>query len=185
MVRLATDLAAKHASGGNPTPLIAPDGRGKTSPKGGRRTVEAEARDWLARNNLQAVPLGSPMGTAPDAPLSPAYVVDPQFVKTAAETLLKGVSNWEQRKVYRAVFKRSEDANLAKEFASEAGAPPGCIDVLSFSLGELTQKYPWLGSMTPEGLCVAGVLVWVTSSVSLHSKLDKLLAPADEKEVEK
>ena len=76
--------------------------------------------------------------------------------------------------MYAKVLNISRKPEMAKEFATEAAAPPGCIDALSGACGELARKYPWLGQFSPEAVAVGAILTWAGTAMALNAKLDKL-----------
>jgi hypothetical protein len=144
----------------------------------GRKSAQEEAAAYLARNNLVAVqaPTGAnPVGDPGSQPAVAPYVVSPEFVATCAETLLKGVEAYRQRAVFLAVRDISGgDNKLAGEFAHDAGAPPGCIEVMGKCCSEVASKYALLNSWSPEVfLCVAGA-TWIAKEAALQKRLAEL-----------
>ena len=108
-------------------------------------------------------------------PTSPGYVVSPEFVATCAETLLKGVEAYRQRAVFLAVRDISGgDNKLAGEFAKDAGAPPGCIEVMGKCAAEIAQKYALLNSWSPEVFMAVAAATWVAKEASLQKRLNEL-----------
>jgi len=186
LVGLAAQLGAKHGARGGAAPSPAGPGPAGGKNKGGRASAEDEARKFLASRNLVAVPAGAAEPQAPVA-AGPAYVVDPEFVKGCTATLLKGVEAFRVRAVYLKTEALSGDKNLAREFANEAGAPPGAIDVMTMCMVELTKKYDMLNAATPEALLVIAGLVWAAKDLTLHARLNKLAESkaAAEKKAEK
>jgi hypothetical protein len=164
--RLATDLAARHAAAGGVSPKVN---------RGGRRTAAEEVADYCARNGLRLVPEGE---GAPDAAPDPgpAYVVTPEFVRTCTGTLLRGVEAFSQRQVFLKALTIGADANLAKELAGEAGAPPGAIDVMSLCMAEIAQKYDFLAASTPEVLLVVAGATWGGRYLALMRRLSRIEA---------
>lgn len=135
--------------------------------------MQEEVAEYLRKNNLQAVPAQ----TAPYPGVSegqPAYVVTPEFVKECSATLLKGIEAWRVRQVYLKAVTISQDKDLSRQLAEQAGAPPGTIDVMSVALAELSQKYAWLASWTPEALLVVAGGTWLAKEVNLSKKLAEL-----------
>lgn len=183
---LAAQMAAKHGAGSQPgQPGAAPAGSPKN--KGGRGSQAEEAQKWLAANNLVAVPAGGQDPAADPAPVNPGpvYVVDPAFIAGAATTLARGIETWRQRKVAFAVMRLTEgDKALAAEFAEEAAAPPGCLEVIGNSLAEVFQKYGWLAAAGPEVVLVGAIGIWWQKDAALMRRLEALgkeLAQAKEK----
>ncbi len=181
---LAHRLAAKHTTNGNPPAGLA------SAKRGGRRTAEQEVSGYLARHGLRAVPTTATPGDGQPqvvpvpgpAPTGPGYAVTPDFVKTCAETLLKGIEAFRQRQVYLTVTKLTEDKELAKQFAVEASAPPGAIDVMSMCAAELSQKYQFLATWSPEALlCLAG-MTWLGKDLALAKRLQEIKATKEKGE---
>lgn len=172
--RLASDLAAKHGGAG------AASGVNRSVNRGGRRTVEEEAADYCARNGLRMVPAEG--GDAPPADSGPAYVVDPEFVRTCAGTLLRGVEAFTQRQTYLKALHIGADVNVAKELAGEAGAPPGCIEVMSLCAAEIAQKYDVLAASTPEVLLGVAALTWSARYLALMRRLSVIAAEQKKEE---
>jgi hypothetical protein len=166
--QLASQLAAKHAASSN------------GARRGGRKTAQEEAAEYLSRNRLRAVPLdesGAPGGPQADDPggepaFERGYVVTPDFVKTCADTLLRGVEAYRKRQVFLTVQKLNP--SLAPQFADEAGAPPGAIEVMSLCAAELAQKYDAFAKCGPEALLCVAAATWVGKDLALHKKLSAL-----------
>lgn len=175
---LAEQLAAKHGAG----PAAA--GPAPERNKGGRRTIPEEAADFLRKNGLVAVPadsVGAPGGPAggavfppPEPP--PPPVVSPDFVKTCADTLLKGIEAFRQQQIYLRTLKLSEDRELSREYADEAAAPPGFIDVMSLCAAEISRKYAGVNAVTPEIVLAVSAIAWIGKDLKLSKKLSDLAA---------
>jgi hypothetical protein len=112
------------------------------------------------------------MGDA--GPAAPAYVVDPAFVQHCTKTLLAGAEAFLQRQTYLKVIKISQDKDMARQFADEAGAPPGAIDVMALCTGEIVQKYDLLSSAAPEVILAVAGISWGARYLALHKRLDAL-----------
>lgn len=174
---LAGKVASAHAPGpaGIPKPGAPP---GKKRPRGGRGTDEEIVARFMASRNLRAVPLeqagGDPGGYQARA------VVTPQFVEEISEKLLKGLESWMQRRTYRLAVRIGADKVLAREIATDDGAPPGMIPVMAASLAECSQKYPWLAEWTPEGALVACSLTWASAHLATTSRLRAIAAEMKE-----
>jgi hypothetical protein len=122
-----------------------------------------------------AVPANTAPGApAPVAPAAPVYTVSPEFLQSTVKTISAGIDAKRVRSVYVKVLNISQKQDLAKEFAQEAAAPPGCIDSLAGSAGELAKKYPQLAQYSPEAVFITALLTWAGTSLSLSAKLDKL-----------
>jgi len=178
--QLAANLAAKHGAGPSSKPPPPPPKPLPGPAKGGRRTVQEEAADYLRKNGLVAVPAQTAPGQTDLAPAQPSYVVTPEFVKDCSSTLLKGIESWRVRQVYITAVTISRDKDLSKQLAEEAGAPPGCIDVMAVSLAELSQKYNLLSTWTPELLFCVAMGSWIVKEASLQKKLNALAAQIEE-----
>jgi len=183
LVGLAADLAAKHAAGGSSrggtaTSDLAPHN------KGGRRPLEEELADYLARTGQRVVSVGpgddsgvaeagKDLGPAAIAPAP--HVVTPEFIRTAAQTLLEGIAAWRQGKVAAVVLALTEgDKEMAARFAAEAGAPPGAIEVMSLSAAEIAAKYELIARWSPEAVLVLAAATWIGKDMALMKKLQAL-----------
>jgi len=99
-----------------------------------------------------------------------------------AQTLLEGLDGWVQRTAYGRVCRLTKaitgqaDEKEAAAIAREAAAPPGTVDVMSQCLGEIAQKYDWLGQWTPEAMLLAAAGTWAVSALSVSKRLDQLEA---------
>jgi len=173
LVGLADQLAAKHGAG---TAAPGADPPGGIRNKGGRRTVAEEARDYLAKNGLKAVPLDSeaPATAVPESG-APDYVVDPAFVKHCVQAVLEGCQAYRQRSAYDLTLRIEDNRDMAKEMAGQAAAPPGCIEVMAMCSAEIAQKLDLMSSYSPEVLFFVAAGAWIQSDVSLHRKLNALL----------
>jgi len=166
--QLASQLAEKHAAASN------------GARRGGRKTAQEEAADYLSRNRLRAVPMDASgdLGRAPiddpggAPPFERGYVVTPDFVRTCATTLLEGIEAYRKRQVFLTVQKLN--SSLAPQFADEAGAPPGAIEVMSLCAAELAQKYDAFAKCGPEALFCVAALTWAGKDIALHKKLSEL-----------
>lgn len=181
--RLAAALAAKHADGPSSRPPFPTVARPRSN--AGRKSAEAETAAYLARNHLRAVPDDGMGDTEPPpsvaeesssttAPPPPPPPISPEFVRTAAETLLTGIEAWRQKQVAQATLKICNDTALAKELSAEAAAPPGCIDVMTLSIVEIVGKYQLLATWTPEAMLCISAIVWIGKDLALHKRLTEL-----------
>lgn len=175
LVRLASELGKKHGAGATKPAAGPSPGTGGLPNKGGRRTVAEEAREWMAKQGLVAVPSAQSAGPVPVDTL-PAYVVDPAFVEGCTKTLLEGVQAYHARQVALKVLAIGGDKDLAREFAGEAEAPPGAIEVMAKCAAEMSVQYAWLSQATPVTLFVVAAGVWVSKDVMLWRKLNALEA---------
>lgn len=179
---LASTLAAKHAAapGTAPAPKAPLPGKPPVLQPGksGRKSTAEEAAAYLARNGLVAVPAAAAVNPAGDpggVPAVPGYVVSPEFVATCCETLLKGVEAYRQRAVFLTVRDISGgDAKLAGDYAKDAGAPPGCIEVMGKCAAEIAQKYALLNSWSPEVFLAVAGSTWIAKEASLQKRLTEL-----------
>jgi hypothetical protein len=167
--RLAAKLAAK-ASGAKdrPAPIISAPGT-----KGGRRSIPEETAAYLASRGEVAVPAQT-AGAVGIAPVQPAYVVTPEFIKDVSAKLLDGIDNWRQTQIGLRVKTLCGDDKLAKEFSNSAGAPPGCIKTISESMGELAKKYPAMLQWAPELAILGAASTWIAKDQATSKKLKEL-----------
>ena len=135
----AAALAAKHTTPPKP---------GTTPPRnlGGRKSVEVEAREWLAKQGMVAVPAGQ---TAP-ALLEPLPApADPALVKEIVRILLEGYSelrsNWLRGKV--AGLKLGSE--LEKEAEKLAAVRPANAKVMVESSPLVLEKFGVSGEHLP------------------------------------
>jgi len=177
---LAQQLAVKHAAGPE-RPSQKGKGLGVPRPGAGRGTFPEEMARYLSKNGLRTVPVdtagdpgGPPPGGLAPLPSGPAYVVTPEFVKTCAETLLKGVEAYRCRAVFLKSLSLGADKELAKQLGDEAAAPPGAIAVISLSCAEISQKYDVLAAWSPEVMLVVAATTWIGKDLALHKKLNDL-----------
>lgn len=169
---LARNLAAKH--GGQSS------GPGKSAPASvrkpgtpGRRDAETEVSAYLSARGLQAVPIQAP-GDSGVSPATPSYLVTPEFVGDVVKTLAEGVEAFDVRKTFIAVRDMCGDANLAKELAESAAAPPGCIKTMSKGFEELARKYPAILAWGAEGTIIACLGAWLAKRSMCMSKISEL-----------
>lgn len=173
LVSLAAQLATKHQAGGA---AAAPIGGNRGHVPGpGRPKREVEIRQYLEKQGLKTVPVFSTDGPSVDpCPAQPGYTVDPGFVKSCAETLLKGIEAWRVGAVYRKALAIGDDKTLAKQLSDDASAPPGAIEVMSMCAGELAAKYDFLAAASPEALFITAGVVWAAKDLALWKRLREL-----------
>jgi hypothetical protein len=137
-------LAAASAAKNPPKPAPKP-----AAPvnKGGRRTVEEEARGWLASKGLRAVPAadvpGAPIVAEPPPPL------DPRFVKDASRALVESYSEARTEWVESALAgmgmpKETVEKvlGLARIKAGNANTVVECSPAVLESMGVDSRKFP-------------------------------------------
>jgi hypothetical protein len=118
-------------------------------------------------------------------PAAPAYVVDPEFVRSTVRTLLEGWEGFRVRKVFR-VARSLCDEEDAKSLAAEAAAPPGCIQVMTDCSVETLRKYNLLAAAAPEVLLILAGGMWLAKDIALMRRLNDLKASreAEKKQAE-
>jgi hypothetical protein len=89
---------------------------------------------------------------------------------------LKGIEAFRQRQVFLTVNRLAGDQALAKEFAVEASAPPGAIDVMAMCTEELACKYELMSGWSPEVMLTAAAAIWIGKDLALMKRLGELHA---------
>lgn len=134
-----------------------------------------ESAAFLQKNGLVAVPIGA-SADAGIAPVQPQYVVTPEFVTEVVEKGLKGIESWDVNQTTFRVQRLCGDRALAKEYGESAAAPPGCIETIAKSMGEVARKYPGILQWAPELAIVSGLGAWFLKRNQASAKLDELEA---------
>lgn len=163
--QVADSLAAKHSA------APATDPKSKVG-RSGRPPFAEEVQRYCAANGVRLVPLESGPDSGP-AP-GPGYVVSPDFVRQMAELALKGVEAYRQRACFLKALAVGADKNLARELGEGNGAPPGAIQVISYSLAEISQKYDWLSQWTPEVALIVALATWTAKDLHTLKRLEEL-----------
>lgn len=162
--QLAAQLASKHAAEAAAEPVARPRGRPRLDglPSGSVAAKAADARAKVA---------------APETALPPerAFVVDPALVQRLAKVACEGIEAWEKRRLFVACRKLELGGKETEDLLSEAGAPPGAIEVISACAAEIAQKYDWLSQWTPEAALLAAAAAWIGKDAVLFRKLDELV----------